>query len=85
MPDPKWIRFEEDTPPAWKTKAWRVVNTQHGAFLGWVKWWGGWRRYCFFPGDGTIFEQDCLRDIAEFCEAKTREHKEKKEAANDSR
>ena len=42
-----------------------------GLFLGGIKWWGGWRKYCFFPEQATIFEKDCLRDIADFCEAQT--------------
>ena len=67
----KWIRFVEDTPAAWVTRYWRVEAKQGGNFLGGVKWWGGWRRYCFFPEQATIFEKDCLRDIADFCEAQT--------------
>lgn len=79
MSEPKWISFQEDTPPAWKTKYWRVVATKGNTFLGGIKWWGGWRRYCFFPEQATIFEQDCLRDIANFCDEQTRAHRAKRE------
>jgi hypothetical protein len=76
----KWIEFVEDTPPAWKTKAWRILSKQHSSHLGWVKWWGGWRKYCFFPTEGSLFEQDCLRDIADFCESKTVEYRLSKQS-----
>jgi hypothetical protein len=72
----KWIRFEKrPTTPGYKTDIWHVVATQGDGYLGTVKWWGGWRRYCFFPADGSLYEQDCLRDIADFCETETRNYK----------
>jgi hypothetical protein len=43
--------------------------------LGWVAWFSRWRKYAFYPKPETVYEEDCLRDIAEFCEAKTKEHK----------
>lgn len=72
---PKWIRFEEDTPPSWKTRYWRVLTVDSGAFLGGIKWWNRWRCYCFFPEIATIFEKQCLRDIAEFCQEQTEAHR----------
>jgi hypothetical protein len=71
---PHWIRFELLRDPTRKTKIWRVVNAQYNSFLGNVKWYSPWRKYCFAPDDGTVFEQDCLRDIAAFCEDETRAH-----------
>lgn len=77
----KWIRFVQ-VPPSHlrKTDIWRVEAVDGGGLLGTVRWWGGWRRYCFFPEAGTLYEQDCLRDIAEFCEAETREYRQAKVA-----
>lgn len=71
----KWIVFNicGDTG---KTKMWEVVSKEGGDRLGLVKWYPGWRRYCFFPAPNTIFEQDCLRDIAQFCENRTAIHKQ---------
>ena len=45
-----------------------------GVHVGDVYWGPGWRRYVFAPGS-AIFEQDCLRDIAAFIEARTSEQK----------
>lgn len=58
-----------------KTKTWAIHSIdQPGIQLGWVCWYGHWRKYGFFPDAQTVFEQDCLRDIAAFIEKKTREH-----------
>ncbi len=68
----KYIRFQERE---WKgkTKRW-TIETHMGVEIGQVHWHGAWRQYCFFPGPDTLYERVCLRTIADFCEAKTREH-----------
>lgn len=72
-----WINFKEVAiiPPQ-KTKVWHVYTVKGEEILGSVKWFGRWRRYAFFPLN-SVFEQDCLRDIANFIEEKTREHRAK--------
>jgi hypothetical protein len=65
-----------------KTDVWNVVPlAAPSASLGIIKWYGAWRRYCFFPAPSTIFEETCLRDIATFCEAGTKAHREAKTKA----
>lgn len=49
-----------------KTKVWRVGSTS-GSHLGWIKWFGRWRQYCFYPAPETIFNKGCLTEIASFC------------------
>lgn len=69
------ITFEPDTSgPSRKTLRW-TVNAKSGAYLGDVKWFARWREYCFYAEFNGIFEQTCLREIAEFIEARTREHR----------
>lgn len=46
--------------------------------IGVIHWYGSWRRYCFSPNAKTVYEHECLRAIADFCEQKTREHKKPK-------
>jgi hypothetical protein len=71
-----WIRFEEREPSAsGKTKRWAVCSHTSQDSLGIIAWYTPWRKYCFHPGGNTIYEQDCLRDIADFCEAATRNHR----------
>lgn len=60
-------------PRGWITKVWHV-QTMSGAILGDIRWFGAWRKYCFYPVNGTIFDKGCLRDIANFCEGKTDTH-----------
>lgn len=57
-----------------KTKVWNVINTGGQFVLGSVKWWAPWRRYCFFPVAGTAYDKSCLREVADFLEAKTWAH-----------
>jgi hypothetical protein len=45
--------------------------------LGLIKWYAPWRKYSYFPNLNTVYEQVCLREIAEFCEIETRKRKEK--------
>lgn len=54
------IRQSDDTG---KTKVWFITSMRSGDALGWIKWYGMWRQYCFFPADGCIFNKGCLADI----------------------
>ncbi len=76
----KYIEFGEPTPSAsGKTQIWEVLAYESSlAFgfsdedaLGEIRWFPHWRRYAFYPGSFTAFEQDCLRKIADFCEEQT--------------
>lgn len=61
--------------PPYKTLRWQVHAKRDNAALGEIKWYPGWRKYAFMPAPDTIFEQRCLRDIAEFIETKTDQQK----------
>lgn len=56
-----------------KTKIWYVHNGIHR--LGEIKFFPQWRKYAFYPSTMVILEEDCLRDIAEFCEIETKKYK----------
>src|SRR3989338_3930957 len=53
----------------------RIRSNKNEIFLGQVYWFNRWKRYSFFPASETVFEQDCLRKIADFCEGETKEAK----------
>ena len=63
-----WIDFVEveclERPR--KTKVFKVKTKEGDSVLGTIKWFGRWRKYSFYPHMDTIFEQTCLRDIAQF-------------------
>jgi hypothetical protein len=74
-----YINIEDVGPVYLKAPTHRyLVNTRtSGAVIGEIKWYSQWRKYAFFPTD-AIFEQNCLRDIADFLELVTVEHKHRK-------
>lgn len=72
----KWIYIKEaPIEKGRKTKVFLVNSMGENSFLGLIKWYSHWRKYCFFPAEQTIFEWDCLCDIAEFCKEQTKEYK----------
>jgi len=64
-----------------KTNGYMVNAKEGSALLGWITWHGAWRKYAFHPSAGTIYEETCLRDIAEFCEQETKAHRAKAKEA----
>lgn len=72
----KWITVtQRGTSPSGKTNVYDVVALVGGYFLGQVRWYPAWRKYAFFPDQYTIFEEDCMRDIAQFLDDTTKAHK----------
>jgi hypothetical protein len=67
----KWIVIEQIESPA-KTKRWKVATTYDATILGRIAFYPRWRKYAFYPETNTLYEQDCLRDIAEFLETETK-------------
>jgi hypothetical protein len=64
-----------------KTKIWRVeTNDEKRILLGHIGWFGRWRRYAFSPKSETVFEEQCLREIAQFSESETKKHREAKKS-----
>jgi hypothetical protein len=89
MENYKWIQFQVVRNTS-RTQVWQVAardvskNQLAGpTILGEVKWFGKWRKYSFFPETNTVFEQDCLRDIAHFCYSRNTDHKWKLEREKD--
>ena len=68
----EYISFGKPTPSdSGKTQIWSVIS-HHDYDLGEIRWYGRWRKYAFYPHWDTIYEQDCLRKIADFCEDQTK-------------
>lgn len=77
MSEPRWVTFDYfGVSASGKTKIWTVHSTAGGS-LGEVRWFAPWRKYAYYPQTGCLFEEDCLRDIADFVEKVTREHRAK--------
>ncbi len=74
----KWIEFiDAGESESGKTRLWHVCPPGQSP-IGIVHWYGPWRKYCYSPHANTVYEQDCLRDIAAFCEERTKDHKANK-------
>lgn len=88
-----YVRFRNygkmngSTGPKRKTNIYDVLEKGCGitARLGGIKWFGRWRKYAFYPVEGTIYEETCMREIALFIQQETRLHNklaaEKRKAA----
>lgn len=61
---------DEGQTASGKTRRWSVMNANGNGRLGIIKWYGGWRRYCYFPESQIVLSAGCLVDIATFIEAK---------------
>lgn len=71
-----YLKFEDrGTTPSGKTRRWVVLNSVSGVALGWVQWAPNFRKYAFESFPSMIYDACCLRDLSEFVEAKTKEHK----------
>jgi hypothetical protein len=72
----KWVEFNiVGASPSGKTLRVMVSAKEGGEELGIIQWRSGWRCYVFEPTN-AVFEQDCLRDIADKLERMTAEHKQ---------
>ncbi len=72
----KWVTFTEaGTSASGKTKIWHVTGKNGPADgIGIIRWHGPWRKYVY-ESDEAFYDPDCLRLIADFLEAATKEHK----------
>jgi len=72
MMEPRFINFMPiPIKVTRKTPIWHVMTKKGSVFLGEIKWYTPWRKFAFFPNTSTIFEEECLRDIAAHCEYMT--------------
>jgi hypothetical protein len=73
------------SPPSGKRRDGPFVANDGEVELGEVKWYGRWRCYAYFPVNDTLYEKTCLRDIANFCEKKTRDQLASSEEGKESK
>jgi hypothetical protein len=80
MSEPKYIEFHwAGYSKSGATETWNVMPKDNSGSLGIIKWFAAWRCYAFYPPlVETVFEKQCLRDIANFCEKVTKLQREKK-------
>ena len=71
-----WVTFTLNERRAGrKTDTWEVWSLDENSHLGTVEWYPPWRKYGFMPEHSTVWDQACLRSIADFIESETEKHK----------
>lgn len=77
-PSPYIEIVEIGLSPSGKTKIWKVVNKNNPDDVpGIIKWNGGWRKYVYYSVH-AYYDWQCLRQIADFIEEQTKDHRSKK-------
>ena len=69
----KYITIKEvGTSATGKTLIWDVICK--GEHCGRIAWYGPFRKYCFIPQPGSLYDHDCMRLLADRCEEFTKQH-----------
>jgi hypothetical protein len=58
-----------------KTPTFEVYGANQ-ARLGEIRWYAPWRRFCYYPIIGTLYDAHCLTALAERCASETKAHRE---------
>ena len=46
-----------------KTPIYHIINNSMRISIGSIKWFAPWRKYCFYPSTGTVWDNKCLQQI----------------------
>ena len=53
------------------------IHSNQGHYLGDIKWYGAWRKFCFYPIQETIWDNKCLSELLNFLEQYNKEWRNK--------
>ena len=51
--------------PKRKTPILNIVS-KDGSELGEIKWFGRWRKFCYYPYSNTVWDNKCLTNLVTF-------------------
>ena len=63
--DSKFLLFREEERGT-KTKYFLILSKGFGSVLGYINWYGPWRKYCFTSMDNIVWDANCLNDVSAF-------------------
>jgi len=69
------MKVEFEKRKGFKTQVANIFTTKDEDYLGTVKWKRGWRQYAYFPAPCTLYNDGCLRAIADFLKEMNDSHK----------
>lgn len=60
------VAEQNDNAPGHKTSYWSILSAKDADTLGWISWYGRWRQFAFSPATASVFNNQCLIDLAAF-------------------
>ncbi len=48
------------------TRVVHIYARRSGEYLGSIRWYGAWRRYCFFPVEKTAWSAGCMKAVEDY-------------------
>ena len=70
----EWLDFKEANEQRPRTLVVDVLSKTDGGSLGQVRWYAPWRHYCFFPIEGCVWSDRCLKDISIYVQLLNESH-----------
>lgn len=49
-----------------KTPIYHINSLRSQDEIGQIKWYGAWRKYCFFPNGDTVWDKKCLDSVCDW-------------------
>jgi hypothetical protein len=59
----KYFKIHREDIEGRKTPIYHIETIDGTIYLGRIKWFPAWRKYCFFPEEDTIWDVKCLEEI----------------------
>ncbi len=79
--DNEYFQVTEEKLENRKTPIYHIISKRSNLEIGQIKWYGAWRKYCFFPDEYTVWDRKCLKELIDFLdEINKRKRGEKNEA-----
>lgn len=57
-----YFYITEEILPNRKTLIYNIINNNN-LKIGQIRWYGPWRKFCFYPDSDTIWDNKCLQDV----------------------
>lgn len=62
----KYFSITEEKRENRKTPIYHIISKNSNSEIGIIKWYGAWRKFCFFPNGETIWDTNCLIEVTNF-------------------
>lgn len=61
----KYLSIHKEECAGGPTTRYRVMAKKPHSLIGWIRWYGPWREWCFLPCQGTVWSESCMKDVIE--------------------